>query len=521
MLSRSSVSETTLIPSPPRPSDHDSSMWIDEQIWGHRLWDSQSPWLIFLEFLTVAEACHREGQLFDNKGRPFSLSFRPSKRMYLRNILYNNEKIFELAKRYPDDATAWRIWLEGMRNNAQAVPDSDFSYLRKRFRSFSQFASLVAMIRSSTIESGSNKRWSSRFVFPFGRHAIYEDLNVVGGTASREYIYFGRPGELLYQMLNRSQDVDRLRPYLARAFENSDPCDRLLALMQPDHPDDLQTRGTGSFLPYKSHPTFDALARDWLAVFELELPRFDAYPYLVTLASLHLALYQLVVATELCADKRPSFVCEVVAPRKTLVRELSVMSYLQNNQLPQRAVESHVRTIGLTEAWLTAAADPSGFPACRDLMREQARWPNDKDDYDGPAEPEALLSALKRAALARHRQHVANVHRAYGGGAGLVSRRGTNRLRYAPTDELLKALILANVPVRMEYGEFLAVLFDRYGLVFGEREASQILSTEEFDKRAFQANSARLQGRLKTLGMLRRLSDACAYVENPLRKAMP
>ena len=166
-------------------------MWVDEQIWGHRLWDSQSPWLIFLEFLTVAEACHRDGQLLDNKVRPFSLSFRPNKRMYLRNILYNNENIFELAKRYPDDATAWREWLDWMQNNAQAVPDSDFSYLKKRFRSFNQFASLVAMIRSSTIESGSNKRWSSRFVFPFGRHAIYEDLSVVGGTKGSSVIFDG------------------------------------------------------------------------------------------------------------------------------------------------------------------------------------------------------------------------------------------------------------------------------------------------------------------------------------------
>jgi hypothetical protein len=46
-----------------------------------------------------------------------------------------------------------------------------------------------------------------------------------------------------------------------------------------------------------------------------------------------------------------------------------------------------------------------------------------------------------------------------------------------------------------------------------------VLSSDEFDKRAFQANSERLEVRLKTLGMLRRLSDACAYVENPLRRA--
>jgi hypothetical protein len=493
-------------------------MWVDEQIWGHRLWDSQSPWLIFLEFLTVAEACHRDGHLLDDQGRPFPLNYRPSKRLYLRNILYNNEVIFEIADRYADDATAWRHWLAWMQDNAQAVPERDFSYLKKRFRSFSQFASLVGMIRSSTIESGSNKRWSSRFVFPFGRNAIYEDLNISNGSASREYIYFGLPGELLYQMLGRSRHAVALRPHLARAFERDDPCDRLLELMQPERSDDRQDRGN-CYLPYASHPAFDALARDWLSIFELQLPRFDSYPHLATLGALHLALYQLVVASDLCGERRPSFVCEVVAPRKTLVRELSVMSYLQNNQMPQRAIETYIHDIGQNPAWQIAAADPAGFATCRELMRDHVRWPRDDDDYDGPAEPEALLSALRRSALARHRQHVGNVHRSYGGGAGLVSRRGTNRLRYAPTDDLLKALILANVPVRMEYGEFLALLFDRYGLVFGDGEARHVLKPEEFDKRALQANSERLEGRLKTLGMLRRLSDACAYVENPLRKA--
>jgi len=76
------------------------------------------------------------------------------------------------------------------------------------------------------------------------------------------------------------------------------------------------------------------------------------------------------------------------------------------------------------------------------LLRDQVQWPRENDPYEGPADPEGLLAALRRSALARHRQHVSNVHRSFGGGAGLVSRRGTIRLRYAPTDELLKALIL-------------------------------------------------------------------------------
>jgi hypothetical protein len=70
----------------------------------------------------------------------------------------------------------------------------------------------------------------------------------------------------------------------------------------------------------------------------------------------------------------------------------------------------------------------------------------------------------------------------------------------------------------MEYKDFLGVLFARYGFVIGEREAEQVLSKEDFEKKAFQSNSHRLEQRLSSLGMLRRLSDACAYVQNPLAR---
>ena len=128
------------------------------------------------------------------------------------------------------------------------------------------------------------------------------------------------------------------------------------------------------------------------------------------------------------------------------------------------------------------------------------------------------MAELRRAAINRHKQHVANVHRNYGRDIGLVSKRGTNRLRYAPTDTLLKSLVLANVTTRMEYKEFLCRLFKRYGLIFGEREAEVVIPKEDFEKKAFQANSRRLEQRLSSLGMLRRLSDACAYVQNPLAR---
>ena len=86
-----------IVPNSHCRSDHDISPWLEEQIWGHRIWDNQSPWLLFLEFLTIAEACLRENRLFDEGDDYYPLRFRPHQRLYLRNILFNNQFVNELT----------------------------------------------------------------------------------------------------------------------------------------------------------------------------------------------------------------------------------------------------------------------------------------------------------------------------------------------------------------------------------------------------------------------------------------
>lgn len=504
---------SVMVPAPHRNDHKAVSPWLDEQIWGHRIWDSQSPWLLFLEFMTVAEACQREGRLFDEMGVFYPLNFKPYKRMYLRNILFNNEEIFQIDEQNPDSNTAWSKWLEGMNNKAQAIPTRDFSYLKPRFESFHDFALLIKMLRSSALESDSNKRWTSRFVFPFGPNALYEDLNISpAGTPTREYINFGRTGELLYLMLCRSEHKEALKPYIETLLKGDNPWNTLLDLLQPGPDDDRSLRGH-SYLPYKCHPLFTALSEDWLNVFKLQLPGFDSLLHIVTLSALYILLYQLRIATEwIIKEPTPFMICEAVAPNKTLVRELSCKNYLANNLLPERAIVAYIDEIAQSAEWQEALGETEAFIKCRNILNTRVRW---GEDYNGANSPEALLAELQADAVKRHSQHVANVHRNYGRGIGLVSRRGTTKLRYAPTDGLLKTLLIANVDVRMELSLFLDQLYQRYGLIFGEREAEQVLEKEEFDKKAFQANAHRLEQRLSSLGMLRRLSDSCAYVENP------
>ena len=504
--------ETTRVPAPSTTDHQDLDIWLDEQIWGHRVWDAQSPWLIFLEFLNVAESCQRSGFLLNENGKYYPLTYRPYKRLYLRNVLFNNQFLTQVAERGLDSNTSWAAWVPWMNDKAQGVLDRDFSYLKARFHSFSDFSALVGMLRRSAVESESNRRWSSRFVFPFGPNALYEDLNVLpSGSASREYINFGRTGEILYLMLCRSAVASDLQFHIARLTAGDNPWNRLLALFQPAELEEFSSRGK-SYLPYSSHPTFDTLGEDWLSILNLQVPGFDSMPHLVTLGAFHLMMYQLsLAATWSGAEKRVTFICEVVAPKKTIVRELSALSFQENNLLPMAAVDRSIEEVEQSPEWTLAIADTGAFAKCRQILMDRFRW---GDEYDGASDPAALIGELRSAARRRHKQHAANVHRNYGRDIGLVSKRVTNKLRYAPSDALIKTLLFANVAHRMELGEFLDLLYRRYGFVFGEREAEKVLAPDDFDKKSFQANARRLEQRLGSLGMLRRLSDGCAYVEN-------
>ena len=489
--------------------------WVDERIWGHRIWDNQTPWLIFLEFAGIAESAHKEGSLLDERESYYPLLFHPHQRILLRNLLYNNQILPFILDRFPDDGRAWKEWTSWMEENARGVVKREFSYLQERFSGFREFARLIVMLRSSTVESESNRRWSSRFIFPFGASCLYEDLNInAANKVSREYINFGRTGEVLYLMLCRSSSAKTIKPHLERMTTNQNPWNTLVALLQDADQEHREQRGK-SFLPYKAHAAFDVLGEDVLHLFELELPGFDAYPHIAFMSTMHLMLYQMAVSSQILGTPQPPIICEIVAPRKTLVRELSINSYQYNSQLSAQAVAAFIDSIASSDEWKAAETSSDAYPRCKTILLDRVVWPRDADDYDKAHEPDTLIKHLRQSAMSRHRQHAGNVHRSYGRSIGLISKRGTNKLRYAPNDALLKSLILANVSDRMEFKEFLQRLFARYGIVIGEREAAQSIEESEFDSKVFQSNSARLEQRLSSLGMLRRLSDACAYVLNP------
>lgn len=507
----------------PGLGDTREDFWIEERYWGHRLWDQQSPWLLFLEFLCVAEYAHRSDTLFNAAKSRYPFAYHPYLRLHLRNILFNGEqKMREIAETVPDDSSAWRKWLEWMSEQARGLdPDErDFSYLKGRFSSFQHFETLTRALRSCAVEGHANKRWSSRFIFPFGKNSNFVDIDVTkdGKVEASQYINFGRTGEILYQMVSRSNLAADLSQVFPEKLFPKNKWDDLVKQLQPENAATrIVKRGAGvsSYLPYDAHRIFDVIAEDWLKLLRLDLPGFDAIPYLVTTGAFGVFLYQLHTSSHILQRPNiPAIICEVVTPKKGLVRVQSIESFEANSGLSMEALDAILAQVEKLDEWNFAGSPADMLVRRREILKREFRW----DEDNGLTDPDELWRTFKDAARARHRQHFGQVHRTYGRGIGLVSRRGTNRLRYAPTDSFLKAILFATVERRMEFGLFLEHLFDRYGLVFGERQAEQVLRSEDMDKKPFQANCLRLEQRLSSLGLLHRLSDACAYVENPYTK---
>ncbi|MHB8655811.1 MAG: hypothetical protein ACYDA9_18260 [Terriglobia bacterium] len=500
----------------PNQAGRREELWLEEKYWGHRLWDQQSPWLVFLEFLCVAESAHRHGHLFDFEKSQYSSAYYAYARTHLRNILFNNEQqLLRFAAENADSGAAWRKWLEWISENAHGLtPDErDFSYLKDRFDRFHDFAQLVRALRSCAVEGDTNKRWSSRFIFPFGPAAVFEDLSIKQDAIARDYINFGRSGELLYGMVARSSLRERLATVFPERVLATNKWNLLVKQLQPPTAETTAAkRGVDAFLPYDQHPNFELIAEDWLCLLELELPGFDVVPYLVTAGTFGLLLYHLHTSMHLLGRERmPPIICEVVAPRKGLVREQSIECFEANSAMSIEAIEAVMGQVERTPEWNQAGQPQEVLARRRDILQREFSW----EDESGTSDPDELWRRFKDEAKRRHRQHFGQIHRTFGRGIGLVSKRGTNRFRYAPTDGFLKCLIFSNVRKRIEFNEFLAQVYGRYGLVFGETEAGQVLNTEDMDKKPFQANSLRLEHRLSSLGLLKRLSDACAYVENP------
>lgn len=501
---------------------HDA--WIVEAIWGHRF-ELQPSAATLLEFLGIAEGMFREQKLLNPTRPGENHEYTAYRCMELRNILFNNPRMEEIQRNSQgNDDEAWRKWLDDMRDTAAlgSGKKADFKYLRDRFDSFGDLVSVVKLLRRITMEPGTDRGWTTQFIFPVGPAALYEALGEKGDGFERNRVVFTRTGELAYLMLSRASEPlrDRIRELLAPSFSPTSPRNRLLMrIISQEIPDMGDSKG-GSYLPYKQHPVYDRFAQDVLALLSLKLPEQDAFQHLQPLIAFHLYLYGLETAHHwLGKPSLPPIVCEVLAPRSDLVRRAAVASYTDNDALGNLAVRRFLDTRVLNDAELEAQlqSDDLDEHAKADLLGEHLfkTCALNREKVQAPTHQE-LKQKFLRLADDLYRDGPALGLRGLARNCGLASDRGTTRYRYAPTDDLLRILVLVNVIQPMEEAEFLRHLHKRYHIAIGPLEARQDLIAYQFDETDFKKNRDRLTQHLVGIGLARRMSDACAYVINPM-----
>ena len=514
---------------------------VDEAIWGHRLRQDQTGWLLVLEMLNVAQAClvsEAKDPLAD-MGRPDAPEACPRLRLRFRNLLFLlNQKAAELAaaveEKLISSDKAWEDWLEYAKTEYDGPGTADYSALRDRFDDFLQFERAIDLARSTSITGlDDGKGIYNRFIFPMGPEALYWEVGMKNDGGERQidstFNTFTRAGTLLHIMLSRSNSAPALRLLLTQFLERDSQARRLVQLLQVD--ESHTRKAPKTYLPYESHPRFDLLAEDFISILSLKSPENDKLNWLVPLSALHLSIYHAEVAHEqVLSMKLPlPMVCEIVAPRKTVVRQVSLDSLDANSDLARKAVDAFLKKCFAAEEWVKIVSTTEVSPeermemACAFIKKSLRPPDKEVDDHKAGGQIDVLQNEIVRYFHDRHAREFSRVHFKYGQEAGLVSKRATNRYRYAPTDQLLQSLVLANVPNECPLEEFLDRLFLRYGMVIGPRQQAALEHAgytelgKTVSSQAFRNNQVRIESRLKSMGMLRRLSDSQAYVLNPLQ----
>ena len=497
-------------------------IWLEQQIWGHRLYNDQTPWLLLLEAIGLM-ACRAADQNCGTQVFPgvsathenMRYELKAAKR--LRQILFTDRNIDEIANEQAvSDAVLWSRWFA----SAGATGEVDFGYLKARFVKFSSFRNAVTLLRGSEIEPQRKRRLTSRHLAPRGPamlSADYGEGRRSSAGVDKDRRFFARGGELLFLMLNRSGHAEALETLVKqRLLSPRSRWNRLAEHLAPPEQENPVAFDNIGYLPLPRHGTYEMLGRDWLSLLSLmSLPDDHLSEPLMRLSALAVIRYIVERAAEVLGEDRPLMPIDTMGPNTAGLRKLSRDAFARHRDMTRKTIERVADDFVGSPAWKSACEKPNPTKAALELVDAHFGYEPKEQSSRTLA---ALPQAIKEAALDNHNEHLGLVMGFYAEHIGLAARRGSSRW-YVLSDPMLEAIVLGNVADPMEYETFLALLHRRYGFVIGTEVAGHHYSNVNYQQ--VKANQRHLEDRLRMLGLLKRLSDDCAFVVNPFWTEQP
>lgn len=493
----------------PAPSGMKVKMWLEQQIWGHRFLNDQTPWLLLLEAIGIMASRVADKNcpaLFEGiEAGHESFKYTLYARTNLRAILFKDRHIDEIADgQATSDSVMWALWLDRVPGGRDR-----FGYLQKRFTNFRSFRNAVSLLRGAEVDAGRKRRPTSRHLAPRGFEMLSADYGERKSGFDKDRRFFSRGGELLYMMLNRSASRPELETAVRAHLGTDSRWNALARVLQPATPptDEVMDFDVG-YLPLPKHPAYDRAGEDWLAILSLTgLPEDNKPELLMRLSGLSVVLYMLERAAETVGENPPPMPIDMVSANTTAVQKISKDQFRRNRELTRMAIHRVIDDFVQSEDWKQALKQANPHRAVSDLVQN-------KFDYTVQSTmPRDVPDEMRQYAIAAHDQHLGQVTGICADQIGFcVARRGNGRW-YGASDGLLEALVLANVREPMEYEDFLKRLWTRYRIVIGSEIGREQFEAVNYS--SFKANQRLLEDRLRILGLVKRLSDDCAFVSNP------
>lgn len=500
-------------------------LWCEYAIWGLLFHDDQSPWLAVVEALQICFHRKSIGQpVFcppgtSEEAEHENLTYRMRLNMELRHMLFRDKEVTKIAAgQSVDDKTRWRNWLATVKRDYTGL---ELGYLQKEFERFEDMARAVDLLRTAEIEPHSARRWTSRHLLPLGPNLLFADVNAL---KSLDRKFMRRSGELLYLMLGRSRDRDKLgRLVNQRLLRDDSPWNRLAGRLGGHSTETTEDTRIG-YLPMPSHNIYGRLAEDWIALLSLDNVSVEnILDPLQRISGLFQLLYIVERAQETIGDgvTIPPFFLDLIGASGTNpVRKLSANQYKRHRAMLADAPGAFIDGFAASDEWQAVLKSAAGSKEATDLLASRFLWkPARSPNPDRMLSPEEQLSEMRTQAQASKAHSIISTFPNSAKHIGLLRAMRRAGTWYTPSDALIEALVLANVTTSMEFGEFLNRLMNRYRLVIGPEQVKVAFNVKSGTLPApladLKENERRLEDRLRILGFLDRKSDDCAFVINP------